>query len=173
MMKDGRRIFVLRHPSFVPHHNAATANASQRRTSSWLSLVHASGKVVTRRDGFFKRYYPVQHEMDRILPKFMDMEDKIAIIVRDNPGAAQSEIAHLLDESRQKVHYHLNKMRKKGIIRADEHYNGHPRFFLAEEKAGQKKRREILGRTIPGRESEGKEDGDTDQGRGRGNVDIY
>jgi DNA-binding MarR family transcriptional regulator len=114
-----------------------------------LEVLEKEERISSRRDGFFKRFYPTETELYKKPPEFMSMEDKIAIIVRDNPGAAQSEIAYLLDDSWAKVHYHVRKMEEAGIITSTPGPDGHPRFHMAEGKVAEEKRREIFGKTLP------------------------
>jgi predicted transcriptional regulator len=117
-----------------------------------LEALIKEGKIVARRDGFFKRYYPVEAGAP---PEFMDLDEKIAIIIRDNPQAALSEIVHLLEESKQKVHYHIKKMLEDGIIESEKGDDGLPRYSLAEGRKAEEVKRNISGKTLEIEEAEG------------------
>jgi predicted transcriptional regulator len=137
-----------------------------------LELLISEGKITAKRDGFFKRYYPAEAVMRKRIPDYLSTEDRIAIVIRDNPGAAQSEIGHLLDEPRQKVHYHVKSMVRRGIVDEEEGHDGHPRYYIAEGEEGRRKLDEIYDRDLlsPEEEARGRPAGEEEYD---GGIDTY
>ena len=113
-----------------------------------LELLIREGRVRSERDGFFKRYYPVKTELHLTPVPMMNMEDRIKVILRDNPGAAQSELAHNLDESRQTVHYNVKKLVGMGILEPEPNRDGHPRYRLARSRAARRMLKDIFERRL-------------------------
>jgi predicted transcriptional regulator len=113
-----------------------------------LEILQKEGHIVSKRDGIFKKFYPVRNELDRKQPDFLTMIEKIALIVRDNPGAAQSEIAYLMEDSWHRIHYQVNKMVEEGILQLKPGADGHPRIYFAEGEKAEDIKKNILGKVI-------------------------
>ena len=62
----------------------------------------------------------------------MSIKEKIYIVVRDNPGATQSEIAFLLEESKQRVNYQVKKMEEMGVLQRRTGRDGGTKIHLSE-----------------------------------------
>ena len=53
------------------------------------------------------------------------------MILMNNPeGTSQSEIAYVLDASKQNIYYHMNKMMEAGHVSVEKDEKGHTRYFL-------------------------------------------
>jgi predicted transcriptional regulator len=113
-----------------------------------LEILIQEKRIRAVRDGLFKKYYPVETALDRLPVDSLSLEDKIILSVRDNPGAAQSEMAHNLDESRQNVHYHVKKLVGLGILEPEANRDGHPRYRLARTRAARRKLQDIFDRRV-------------------------
>jgi hypothetical protein len=119
-----------------------------------LVILEREGMIKAKRDGLFKRYFPAEKETEVIAPEFMSMEDKISILVRDNPGSSQTELAYLLDESKQKVHYNVRKMEDKGLIYLEKDMAGHTSIYLADGKLAARKKEKIFRKEVTPPEEE-------------------
>ncbi len=114
-----------------------------------LKVLEKDGQITSRWDGSRKKFFPEKTELYVKPPISMSVKEKIAIIVRDNPGIGQSEVSGILDESWHKVHYHVKGMKSDGIIDFRKGENGHPTLYLADGKAARALKEKILGRTLP------------------------
>jgi predicted transcriptional regulator len=81
--------------------------------SHHITRLKRGGLIISRRDGVFTRYYPV--EMGSQAPK--GLHDKIFDVVLFHPGINQSEIGRIIDRTRQVVNYNVKKMASKGLLK--------------------------------------------------------
>jgi predicted transcriptional regulator len=73
--------------------------------------------IYSREDGVKKRFYPADSPNPKDDgPNFIDIQEKIIGIIKDNSGIGQKEIASSMGISHQVASYHLKKMERKGLI---------------------------------------------------------
>ncbi|MCK5038770.1 MAG: winged helix-turn-helix transcriptional regulator, partial [Thermoplasmata archaeon] len=97
-----------------------------------LKNLEDDGEIFSKRDGMFKRFYPkgVKKLKDIDLTPSKDIERSILEIVKEHPGASISEISYLIDEQRQKVHYHIRKMEQGGQIKISKDESGNTECYI-------------------------------------------
>ena len=82
----------------------------------------------------FKRFYSVDTKPGVPDPEIeISMRSKILEVLTEHPGASQSEISYLLDETIQKVTYHVSKLREEGLVRMDRDVENNRILFLEEK----------------------------------------
>ena len=81
--------------------------------SHHVAKLRNGGLIISRRDGVFTRYYPV--ELGSQAPK--GIQDRILDVVLFHPGINQSQIGKIIDRTRQVVNYNVKKMASRGILR--------------------------------------------------------
>lgn len=78
--------------------------------SHHLMKLEKEGLIRSKKMGIFRKFFPANGEV----PK--DLEEKIMDVVLDNPGISQSMVARSLDITRQVANYHINSLKKKGMV---------------------------------------------------------
>ncbi|UCH88776.1 MAG: winged helix-turn-helix transcriptional regulator, partial [Thermoplasmata archaeon] len=97
-----------------------------------LDKLERDGVIKTKRDGTFKRYYPMGISINgEAKPILTDIQQQIKEIIVEHPGASQKEIVYLLDEPKAKINYHIKNMERKGIIRVERDEQGYTLCYLA------------------------------------------
>jgi len=66
----------------------------------------------SRRTGKHTRYYPAGMGSTTL----SETQERIVLVIKENPGISQSDIARELDTSRQLVNYHVKKLTDKQVI---------------------------------------------------------
>lgn len=108
---------------------------SNGTTAYHLSKLEKAGEIFSRRDGIFKRFYPT--DTDRIPPDVMvqvSLRRKVLDAIEANPGSTITEIGCLLDETRQKVNYHVNVLREAGLVRLERDEGNHRIIFVNDDE---------------------------------------
>jgi DNA-binding transcriptional ArsR family regulator len=118
--------------TFVSHNPGATF--SEIRASLGVATgtvqhhlrVLVRGSVLRRvRTGKYTRYYPCNHRVLAMGPS----EERLVKSLAVEGSATKAELAHRLDMSRQLIHYHVERMAKKGLVEVDRE-GGVPRVRL-------------------------------------------
>ncbi len=78
--------------------------------SHHLIKLEKEGLIKSKKMGIFRKFFPA----NGVVPK--DLEEKIKDVVLDNPGISQSMVARSLDITRQVANYHINSLKRKGIV---------------------------------------------------------
>jgi len=122
------------------------SGASNGACTYHLRKLEKEGIIKSRRDGMFKRFYPGEDRralQDSMVPEVMSLQAQIIEVLKEHPGASQTEIGYLLDESPQKINYHIMKMRGAGEVNTVTDNSGKLGLFLADStgmsKVGAKK----------------------------------
>jgi predicted transcriptional regulator len=112
-----------------------------------LEALKREGKIYVSRDGPLMRYYPV----DVITPPedFLGVREMIAIAFRDDPGLSQAQIALVLNDSRQRIHYHITRMRSEGLLDVKRTGNGATKVYFATTTLANDLKKAIFGRSLP------------------------
>ena len=95
-----------------------------------LKKLEEDEEIRSERDGILKRYYPVQKKQIRIRKAIP--EAIISLLMTNPDGTSQSEIAYVLDESKQNIYYHMNKLMDSGKVSVEKDEKGHTRYFLVQ-----------------------------------------
>jgi len=116
-----------------------TSGRSNGTVAYHLRKMEDQGDIRAKHDGMLKRYYPTRNIKitDVELPK-VPMAESILEVLREHPGASISEVAYLIDESRQKIHYHIRKLQQEGIIIVKKDEQGHTECFIKKKENGGK-----------------------------------
>lgn len=96
-----------------------------------LKILEEREYIRSRRDGIYKRYYPMRMRID---PKQapMSTQEKILNNIIENPGISRQELARELDISRQIVNYHTKSLVNSGLITYSRE-KGHTKYYVIEE----------------------------------------
>jgi predicted transcriptional regulator len=79
-----------------------------------------AGKVFSRRDGRYKRFYTVGTRIPEENGRHLtEVQRRIVDAVKDVPGATQMGVAGVLGVHQSSVSYHMRKLTKKGLIRVE------------------------------------------------------
>jgi predicted ArsR family transcriptional regulator len=120
------------------HYNAVKhfLELSNGTAAYHLRILEKEEKIKSKRDGVFKRYYPINSgvKLKGQLPPLPKIENKMIKIIHDNPGASQKEIGYLLDLKKQTVNYHIKKLEGMNILEVLKTRSGHTKIYLNEEK---------------------------------------
>jgi predicted transcriptional regulator len=75
--------------------------------------------IVARREGGYKRFYPVDIQVPRKRVHFTRLQIDIAEKAGMHPGISQSSLARMLGESKQVVSYNLKVLIAAGVVRVE------------------------------------------------------
>ena len=75
--------------------------------------------IVARREGGYKRFYPVDMQVPRKRVHFTRLQIDIAEKASLHPGISQSSLARMLGESKQVVSYNLKVLIAAGVVRVE------------------------------------------------------
>ena len=75
--------------------------------------------IVARREGGYKRFYPVDMQVPRKRVHFTRLQIDIAEKATLHPGISQSSLARMLGESKQVVSYNLKVLIAAGVVRVE------------------------------------------------------
>lgn len=99
----------------------ATVGAATGTVQHHLRVLVRGGVLRRVRTGKYTRYYPANH---RVLALPPSQERLVRSLAREGP-ATKAELARRLDMSRQLVHYHVERLEGKGLLRVERN-GGHP-----------------------------------------------
>lgn len=88
------------------------------KTYYHLARLEREGFLKSRREGIYRRFYPVGFDPDKRGPRSTD--EHVYDVITRVPGIHGAEIARRLDTSRQSVAYHIGKLLDAGVIEARE-----------------------------------------------------
>jgi DNA-binding transcriptional ArsR family regulator len=88
--------------------------------SHHLRTLEMQGFVKSKRDGIFRRFYPVEMEIPQEHGlRLSDLQIRLVDLLRDTAeGIPQSDLALLLGVSQQTISYNLRVLGREGIVRA-------------------------------------------------------
>jgi len=110
-----------------------TFNLGNGTCAYHLKKLEDDDLIKTKKDGVFKRYYPVVSGPERrSVETLSQIRQNIVKILQQSPGASLAEITYLLDEDKRRVGYHLTKMVEKKMINKNKDDKGHTMFYLQE-----------------------------------------
>ncbi len=98
----------------------ATVGAATGTVQHHLRVLVRGGLLRRVRTGKYTRYYPANH---RVLALPPSQERLVRSLAREGP-ATKAELGRRLDMSRQLVHYHVERLENRGLLRVER--NGGP-----------------------------------------------
>jgi predicted transcriptional regulator len=107
-------------------------NVNNGTLSHHLRTLEVQGFIKSRRDGSYRRFYPVKMNIPQDEgQKLSDLQLSILDIVRQTgyEGASQRFIADMLDASQQTISYNLRALSRNGVVRI-EHDGRRARYYI-------------------------------------------
>jgi DNA-binding MarR family transcriptional regulator len=98
-----------------------------------LKTLEREGFIVSRSDGFLRRFYPAGRALLEIPPKLDKVQRIILETVQENEGLGQRKIARLLKLPPSTVNRQINTLVKMGLLRLEMH-GVTTRCYLVNEK---------------------------------------
>lgn len=95
-----------------------------------LRVLERFNYVNSRRTGKHTRYYPMGTESTTL----SETQERIVMVIKENPGISQSDVARELDTSRQLVNYHVKKLTDKQVIIVQKQVNSSFCFLIDERR---------------------------------------
>ena len=82
-----------------------------------LAKLEGGKHIFSRKDGFWKRFYPISMRKKRKFIEITPIQKKVVSILELSPELSIMEIAVRMKRTRIDVIYHLNPLVKKGIVK--------------------------------------------------------
>jgi predicted transcriptional regulator len=91
-----------------------------------LNILEKSGRVVSKRMGLYKRFYPRkifgERQKDIIATLTQETPRKILLVLLQKPGVSHREIAMFAQLSAPTITWHMKRLIKAGVVK--EHHEG-------------------------------------------------
>lgn len=85
-----------------------------------LTILEKAGKIRSRRDGRFRRFYTTRTRIPRTNGGILtEVQKRVVDAVKDIPGVTQKEISSLLGVHQSSVNYQMTKLEERGLIRVE------------------------------------------------------
>ena len=92
--------------------------SSGRLTYHILKLTETE-KIFAVYNGYWKRFYPISMKGDKIPEPITPRQKETCDFIRKRPGATYMDLVDKFGKTRQAIIYHMNKLIKIGLIRAE------------------------------------------------------
>ena len=146
VLKHNIRVQILRHITSYPGNNfnsiQRTLQIGNGTLVYHLTVLERENYISSKKDGFYKRFYPKNFQMNKFETGIMirerddimddsngrisknianncDIQERILRTIQTHPGITQKELGELLDHSTTGINYHINIMANAKIIRVD------------------------------------------------------
>jgi len=137
-----RRVQILK---FIVEHPGAHLRMIKRELNLAMGVVQyhiagleKEGRIVSRRRGFYKRFYPVAvFGMDQL--EIMDVlaretERDLLLYLIGNPNATQKELSGYARISPSSINWHMRKLSKSGLVES-KHEGANVRYSVKVSRA--------------------------------------
>jgi predicted transcriptional regulator len=130
--------FIVEHPGAHLRKIRRELNLAMGVVQYHLYALEKERKVVSRRGGFYKRYYPTLVFGDREL-EIMDVlvqetERDLVLFLMQNPNATQKELSGYARVSPSSINWHMQRLSKSGLI-GTTHEGGNVKYFVKANRA--------------------------------------
>ncbi|HEV8594662.1 MAG TPA: MarR family transcriptional regulator [Thermoplasmata archaeon] len=112
--------YIAAHPG--EHYNSLkdALKVTNGTLAHHLHTLEIQGFVKSLRDGIYKRFYPVEMSIPRDKGiRLSDLQEHMLVLIRNDGGPTQQDIADRLCVSQQTVSYNLRHLSREGLIRME------------------------------------------------------
>ena len=97
-----------------------------------LKVLEREQDIRSERDGMLKRFYPYEGKVTAEILELSKLQKRILNVIKGNPGISQTTISKKLNESVQRVNYHVQLMVEARLIRLERDGNKTKCYILEE-----------------------------------------
>ncbi|UCG69792.1 MAG: winged helix-turn-helix transcriptional regulator [Thermoplasmata archaeon] len=112
--------YIMEHPGDHYSSIRQELNLNNGVLAYHLKTLEREEYIKSMRDGVYKRFYPVDMDVQRVNGfGTQSIQGQLIIHIINNPGLTQKELSKALGISQQVVSYHLNLLMETGHVRAE------------------------------------------------------
>ena len=84
-----------------------------------LKVLEQEGLVKSKRDGIFKRFFPIEERVPENIMHITKVQELILNEIISTPGITPRELSEKTDKSHQIINYHIKKLISANLIRVE------------------------------------------------------
>ncbi len=115
--------FIKRNPGSHLRKIKKETGASMGATEYHLQSLETKGRIVSKRTGVFRRFYPSSlfHEKDQVILSVLHLETErdILLYLIQSPGSNQKQVSVYMRISAASVYWHMERLEGLGLIFSD------------------------------------------------------